>query len=77
MEEIERIILQLEKQVKESNQALVDASAKGDGGIIVSMSRELADAQQRIEEMFDELAVLTEKFETASREFEEQLNAVA
>ncbi len=77
MDEIERIIVQLEKNVEESNQALLDASAKGDGCTIVSISRELADAQQRIEELFDELAKLTEKYEIASREFEEQLNEVA
>ena len=77
MEEIEKIILQLEKKVKESNQALLDASAKGNGGAIVSLSRDLADAQQRIETLFDELAELHQQFEIASREFEEQLNAVA
>jgi ATP-binding cassette subfamily F protein 3 len=77
MDEIERIIVQLEKNVENSNQALLDASVRGDGGTVVSMSRELADAQQRIEDLFDELAVLTEKFEIASREFEEQLNEVA
>jgi ATP-binding cassette subfamily F protein 3 len=77
MDEIERIIVQLEKNVEDSNQTLLDASVRGDGDTVVSMSRELADAQKRIEDLFDELAVLTEKFEIASRKFEEQLNEVA
>jgi len=77
IEEIEKTIVQLERKAEDSNQALLDASMKGDGETIGITSRELADAQQRIEHLFDELALLAEKFDNKSKEFEEELNEVA
>jgi ATP-binding cassette subfamily F protein 3 len=77
IEEIERHIVRLEKKTDESNQALLDASVKGAGDAVVSLSKELADAQRTIEALFDELAILTENLENKRREFEDQLNEVA
>ena len=77
MTDIEHAIVKLEKKVEGNTKALHDASLKGDGNSIQRLSREIHDAQQKIEALFDELAMLTEEFERKSREFEEQLNEVA
>jgi len=75
--EIEKTIVELEGKVESSNQALLKASSKGDGGDIMQLSKEMHEAQQGIEALFNELAALTEECERKSREFEEHLNEVA
>jgi ATP-binding cassette subfamily F protein 3 len=77
IEEIEKTIVQLEKKADDGNQALIDASKRGEGDAIGRLSRELADLHQRIEELFEELAMLSENFENKTKEFEDQLNEVA
>jgi ATP-binding cassette subfamily F protein 3 len=75
--EIEKTIVELEQKVESLNRSLLEASSKADGGNIMQMSKEMHEAQQGIEALFNELATLTEEFERRSREFEERLNEVA
>ena len=75
--EIENMIEELEQKVEGNNDALINASSKGDSGSVLQLSKEMHAAQQKIESLFHELATLTEDFERRSREFEEQLNEVA
>jgi len=77
MAEIEHAMLKLEKRVEHDTKALHDATLKGKGGDIQSLSKDIHDTQQRIEPLFNELATLTEEFEKRSKEFEEQLKEVA
>jgi ATP-binding cassette subfamily F protein 3 len=77
MAEIEHSIVDLEKKVEVNTQALQDASLRGDGDNIMQLSKEMHEAQQKIESLFSELATLTEEFERRSREFDERLNEVA
>ncbi|MBZ0158116.1 MAG: ABC-F family ATP-binding cassette domain-containing protein [Alphaproteobacteria bacterium] len=74
--EIENAIMRLEEEVEKSNQALLDASMKGDGEAIRTLSKSLRDAKERIDSLFDELAVLTEELEARSLEFDEKLNTL-
>jgi ATP-binding cassette subfamily F protein 3 len=75
--EIEKTIVELEQKVESLNRSLLEASSKADGGNIMQMSKEMHEAQQGIEALFNELATLTEEFERRNREFEERLNEVA
>jgi ATP-binding cassette subfamily F protein 3 len=77
IEEIEKTIVQFEKKADDGNQALIDASKRGEVDAIGRLSRELADLHQRIEKLFEELATLSENLENKTREFEDQLNEVA
>ncbi|NJD55453.1 MAG: ABC-F family ATP-binding cassette domain-containing protein [Nitrospirae bacterium] len=77
MADIEHAIVKLEKKIDDSTRALHDASQRGEGNDIQHLSKEIYDSQQKIEALFNELAVLTEDFERKSKEFEEQLSTVA
>jgi ATP-binding cassette subfamily F protein 3 len=71
--EIEETIVDLEGKVEADTQALLDASVKGDGHAIRSLSLTLNNAKAQIDALFDELAALTEEHAAKSREFEERL----
>lgn len=74
MTETEHKIEKLEKRVENNTAALHDATQKGLGVDIQTLSKDIHDSLQKIEALFDELAKLTEEFEKKSREFEEKLN---
>jgi ATP-binding cassette subfamily F protein 3 len=71
--EIEEKIVDLEGVVEADTQALLDASAKGDGNAIRGLSISINSAKEQIDVLFNELAVLTEEHAAKSREFEERL----
>jgi ATP-binding cassette subfamily F protein 3 len=75
MTETEHKIEKLEKRVENNTAALHDATQKGLGVDIQTLSKDIYDSQQKIEALFDELAKLTEEFEKKSREFGEKLSA--
>jgi ATP-binding cassette subfamily F protein 3 len=70
---IESSIMSLESEIEKDNGALLEASVKGDGESIKNLSISVRRAQETIESLFDELAMLSEKFELMSKEFEERL----
>jgi ATP-binding cassette subfamily F protein 3 len=71
--EIEETIIDLEGEVEANTRALLDASVKGNGNAIRSLSISLNNANGQIDVLFDELAALTEEHAAKSREFEERL----
>ncbi len=73
---IEDMIMNLEQQIDEDNNALLDASVKSDGQAIKELSKALQESKKRIDTLFDELAVLTDELDARSREFEEKLNGL-
>ncbi len=75
--EIEEMIVELEQKVEADNEALLNASADGSGSKILHLSKEMHEARQKIESLFNELATRTEEFDQKRREFEELLNDVA
>jgi ATP-binding cassette subfamily F protein 3 len=74
--EIEETIVDLEGVVEADTQALLDASVKGDGNAIRSLSISINKAKEQIDALFDELAALTEEHAAKSREFEEKLGVL-
>ena len=74
--EAEEAIVSLEQQIARENGALLDASLKGDGEAIKTLSRSLHDAQKRVDALFGELAALTDELNARSGEFEEKLNGL-
>ncbi|MDA8215108.1 MAG: ABC-F family ATP-binding cassette domain-containing protein [Nitrospiraceae bacterium] len=71
--EVEETIMQLEGQIEKDTQALLDASVKGSGESIKTLSKSIHESKARIDTLFDELAALTEDLNTKSGEFEERL----
>jgi ATP-binding cassette, subfamily F, member 3 len=71
--EIEQTIIRLEQEAEANTQALLDASVKGDGDAIRSLSISLNNAREQIDALFDELEEITEEHAAKTREFEERL----
>jgi ATP-binding cassette subfamily F protein 3 len=71
---IEEDITRLEKQIDDDTAKLLEASVKGDGEQIKSLSRAIHEAKDKIDLLFKELAALTEELEIKTREFEERLS---
>ncbi len=74
--EVEETITRLEETIDKDMQALIEASVKGDGESIRSLSKSIQDANGNIDRLFDELESLTSQFNSKSREFEERLDAM-
>ena len=66
--------MRLEKQIDDDTGKLLEASVKGDGEQIKSLSRTIHGAKEKIDLLFKKLATLTEELETKTREFEERLS---
>ena len=71
---LEDEITHLEKQIDNDNKALVDASKNGEGKRIESLSLAVYNNRTRIEELFEELDILTSEYERKAEEFEAQLS---
>ena len=74
---IETEIVSLEEKIENDNNDLLDASVKGDGGIIKSLSKSIHDAKFRVDRLFYELEHLHNELDSRSKEFEEKLNTVS
>jgi ATP-binding cassette subfamily F protein 3 len=73
----EHEIVRLEEKIENANNDLLDASVKGDGEIIKSLSKAIHDDKCRVERLFYELEHLHDEHNSRVKEFEEKLNAVA
>jgi ATP-binding cassette subfamily F protein 3 len=71
--QVEQAIMQLEDTIDKETQALVEASVKGDGDAIRSLSKSVHEAKGNIDLLFEELEALTDEFGRRTREFEEKL----
>jgi ATP-binding cassette subfamily F protein 3 len=70
---IEDAIEACEIKIKTVNDALLTASQDGDGEMIQTSSKELADLEDRVEALFQDLETENEKLESKNQPFENQL----
>jgi len=71
---IEEMITLIEKQLDADTEKLLEASVKGDGDMIRTLSKTMHEAKEKIESLFERLATLTDDLDAKTREFEERLN---
>ena len=71
--EVETAITEAERQLARDNEALIAASQKGNGKAITGLSLAIHEARKRIDELFDELEVITLEHDTLALEYEERL----
>lgn len=71
---IETRITALEQHISRANQELIDASEKGEGNRIASLSKLIADSEKEIDELFLELAEKSEVVETQEKIYQEKLD---
>jgi ATP-binding cassette subfamily F protein 3 len=74
--EIEREIESLEAKTELDNNALMEASVKGDGSAIRTLSQAVHNSQSKIESLFPELERLHIELEDRTKEFEERLSGM-
>ncbi len=74
--EVESAITGNEKQLAKDNEALIAASQKGDGKAIMSLSLSIHETKKKIDELFDELEVITTQHDALAQEFEQRLREV-
>jgi ATP-binding cassette, subfamily F, member 3 len=70
--EVEETITRLEKGIEQDTQALIEASAKGNGNSIMRLSMSIHESREKIDYLFNELETLTVELDAKSREFEEK-----
>jgi ATP-binding cassette subfamily F protein 3 len=75
IDETESEIISLEEQTVQDNDNLLEASLKGNGEAIKSLSKSIHEAKLKIETLFSELERMHAEFESKSKEFEERLSA--
>ncbi|UCH80594.1 MAG: ABC-F family ATP-binding cassette domain-containing protein [Nitrospiraceae bacterium] len=73
----EKDIMSLEEKMENDNNDLLDASVKGDGGTIKTLSKAIHDKKSRVDRLFIELEQLHNELESRAKEFEEKLNAAS
>jgi ATP-binding cassette subfamily F protein 3 len=74
--EIEREIVSLEAKTGLDNNALMEASVKGDGAAIRILSQAVHNSQSKIESLFSELERLQIELDSRTKEFEERLSGM-
>ena len=74
--ELERKIETLERMLHENNYSIIDASTRGDVGVIQELSKKAHRLRARIDELYKELEDLLEEHESHSRRFEEMLRTL-
>jgi len=70
MERIEKDIVTIEKKVDLANGALVVAAEKSDGDAIVKLSKEVAEGEKAIEELFAKLEDLSQQYQLVWEEYQ-------
>ena len=76
IEEIEREIVSLEAKTVLDNRAIMEASVKGDGASIRTLSQSVHNSQSKIESLFSELERLQTELDSRKKEFEEKLSSI-
>ncbi len=74
--EVEEAITRLEKQMNKDTQALIKASAKGNGDSIRRLSMSVHESRGKIEALFDELETHTNELDAKTKEFNEKFEAL-
>jgi ATP-binding cassette subfamily F protein 3 len=74
---LEEDIMRLEEQVKQDNQALVQAATDGKALAIRDLTKALREGKARIDELFAELESVSAEHDARSREFDLRLEELA
>jgi len=74
--EIETAIIQLEKYMEQDSQAIQEASEKGDGEALSTLSISIHESTEKLNALFNELEVLTIEHDTKAKEFDEKAGAL-
>lgn len=74
VEYIENRITSLEQGIAKAQTELIDASEKGEGSRIASLSKTISDSEEEIEELFLELEEKSEILSVREKSYEEKLN---
>jgi len=72
--EVETAIMQLEKYMEQDSQAIQEASEKGDGEAISTLSISIHESTEKLNSLFNELEILTIEHDTKAKEFDERFN---
>ena len=70
--EIETAIIQLEKYMEQDSQAIQEASEKGDGEALSTLSISIHESTEKLNSLFNELENLTIEHDTKAKEFDEK-----
>jgi ATP-binding cassette subfamily F protein 3 len=73
MGRLEKTIITFEKQIEEENRALVRASQMGEGKAIAALSISIHETKKQIEELFEQLDLVSREHALRTREFEIRL----
>jgi ATP-binding cassette subfamily F protein 3 len=74
---LEEEITKREQDVERDNQALAEASTKGDAAAIARLAKSVREVQQKIEALFAQLEELTNEHDTKAKDFDGQLSVVS
>jgi ATP-binding cassette subfamily F protein 3 len=74
--EIEKEIVSLEAKTGVDNNALMEASVKGDGAAIRILSQAVHNSQSKTESLFSELERLQGEIDSRTKEYEEKLSGI-
>jgi uncharacterized coiled-coil protein SlyX len=70
MAEVESQIEKLEKKLDEDNDLLIEASTAEQAALITKYSKSIAEHQQKIEQLFHELDVLSKELHSEQEKFD-------
>jgi ATP-binding cassette subfamily F protein 3 len=76
IDSIEELITRLEEELEVKSAELVEASNQGDGNRINALSQDVGQGNQKINDLFDELEVLSSEYELKKEGFETRLDAL-
>ncbi|HBR28048.1 MAG TPA: ABC transporter ATP-binding protein [Firmicutes bacterium] len=71
--QLETAISLLEAQLQQNNGELITASAAGDGDAIARLAKDNAAINEEVEQLYTELATVTDEYEQASAAFEAEM----
>jgi ATP-binding cassette subfamily F protein 3 len=76
MAAVERTIETLEAEIADLNNKLLDVSSSGDGKKIAELAKGLHDLQQSVDDHFDRLQILSDRFDEIRMRYDQELAAL-
>ena len=70
---LEESIETAEKNLQQANNKMIEASSSGNSSEISELGKEIHEIQQNIDTSFEELVLLTDQYDSLSKEFDEKL----
>lgn len=76
MEHCENTIMKLEEKLKSSHELLITYSNQGESGKLLELSRQVAEDEKSIEELFERLETASDEIERIEAEYEAKIEAL-